>query len=55
MKNTNKITKYMLYFPSNMLYIGVSPLIRAKQTACLMKPIDININNINNNNNSIRS
>ncbi len=44
-----------------MLYIGVSPLVRAKQTACLMKPIDININinininNNNNNNNSIRS
>jgi hypothetical protein len=38
MKNTNKWTSNMLSFSENVLKIGLSPLLRAKQTACLLKP-----------------
>jgi phosphohistidine phosphatase SixA len=39
MKTTNKFTHHLLFYPDAVLQVGVSPMVRAKQTACLVKPL----------------
>ena len=38
MKTTNKFTHHLLFYPDGVLQVGLSPMVRAKQTACLVKP-----------------
>ena len=38
MKKTNKFTHHLLFYPDGVLQVGLSPMVRAKQTACLVKP-----------------
>lgn len=38
LKQTSKNTNLLLNYAGSTIFIGVSPIVRAKQTACLMKP-----------------
>lgn len=38
MKKIHEYTSCLLSFPNNTTYVGVSPMVRAKQTASLLLP-----------------
>lgn len=44
MKNTNKYTKGIIFYPEEIPIIRISPLIRAKQTAKLLLPQNLSYN-----------